>query len=94
MQTSVEKVYTLLIEGKPVLAFQARNLQEAQSLTREAWLRDDLQQLKSQDAALWDGKAPLRVRLADEAETGRYERETKAMPPDPDELAIVYFIDL
>ena len=94
MQTSVEKLYTLVIEGKPTLAFKARNLQEAQSLTREAWLQDDLQQLRSQDKAVWDGKAPLGVRLADDAEVGWYERETKAMPPDPDELAIVYLIDV
>ena len=94
MQTPDERVYTLEIEGKPVLAFAARNSQEAQSLTREAWLRDDLQELKSQGAALWDGKAKLSVRLANDAEAGRYERETNALPPDPDELAVVYLIDL
>ena len=94
MQTRVEKVYTLEIEGKPVLTFEAQNLQEAQSLTREAWLRDDLQELKSQGAALWDGKARLSVRLADSAEAGRYERESKTLPQDPDEMAIVYLIEL
>jgi len=94
MQTAGERCYTLEIAGKPVLAFSARNSQEAQSLTREAWLRDDLRQLRSQGAGLWDGKSRLSVRLADDAEAGQYERETKAISPDPDELAIVYLIDL
>jgi hypothetical protein len=94
MQTTRENVYTLEIAGKPVLAFAARNFQEAQSLTRETWLRDDLRQLRSQSAALWDGKARLSVRLANDAEAGRYQRESKILPPDPDELAIVYLVDL
>ena len=94
MQTLRENVYTLEIAGKPVLAFAAGNSREAQSLAREAWLCDDLQQMRSQGATLWDGKARLSVRLADDSEAGRYEQETKALPPDPDELAVVYLIDL
>lgn len=81
MQTTRENVYALEIAGKPVLAFAARNSQEAQSLTREVWLRDGLQQLRSQGAALWDGKARLSVRLADDA--GQQERAKKALPRTP-----------
>lgn len=94
MQTPKENVYTLVIADKAVLAFAARNLQEAQSLAREVWLRDDLREMKSQGRALWDGKAPLRVRLASDAERRQYEQETEALPPDPDELAIVYLVEL
>ena len=89
-----EKVYTLEIAGQPVLAFAAKNLQEAQSLTREAWLREDLQQLKSQGAALWDGKARFSVLLAESNEAGRYERESKTLPSEPEELAIVNLVEL
>ena len=94
MQTADERCYTLEITGRAVLAFAARNLPEAQSLTREAWLRDDLRQLRSQGRALWDGMAPLRVRLADDVEASRYERESKNVPSDADELAIVYLVEL
>ena len=94
MQTADERVYTLEIAGKPVLTFAARNLPEAQSLAREAWLRDDLQELRSQGAALWDGKARLSVRNANDVEASRYQRESKNVPADPDELAIVYLVEL
>ena len=89
-----EMIYALEVSGKSVLTFAARNLSEAQGLTREAWLQDDLRQLRSHGKALWDGMARLTVRIADTAEAGRYERESKTVPRDADELAIVYLVEL
>jgi hypothetical protein len=93
MRASEERVYTLEIGGRPVLCFPASNHREAQSLLKEEWLRDDLRQIKSGGAPLWDGQEKLLVRNADTVETGRYEREAKSLPAG-DDLPIVYLVAL
>jgi hypothetical protein len=41
------RVFALEVDGKPALAFEARNVPQAQELCKESWLRDDLASLKS-----------------------------------------------
>ena len=38
-------VFVLEIDQRPILAFEARSAREAQELTKEEWLRDDLRRL-------------------------------------------------
>jgi hypothetical protein len=57
-------VFTIEIGGTATLAFEARNLREAHELCREEWLKQDLSELKTDGASLWDGKAKLRARIA------------------------------
>ena len=66
--TILKRAFTLLVAGRPIIAFYASNYREAQELTREAWLRADLRRHQSGQDSLWDGKARLSVRLANEAE--------------------------
>ena len=74
---SDDRVYTLEIDGKPMLAFPASSFREAQSMLKEEWLLNDLRELKSKGAAVWDGKTKLVVRNADAAESGKFARESK-----------------
>src|SRR5262245_422413 len=62
----VPAIFTLDIDGRPVLAFEAKNLSESRELCRELWLRQDIAGLMSNGAPLWDGKAPLRARRSTE----------------------------
>jgi hypothetical protein len=65
-------IFTVEIDGKPIVAFEAKNQTQAQQLLKESWFQDDLLALKTGNAPLWDGKQPLRVRKAIEAEVASY----------------------
>jgi hypothetical protein len=92
MKESADRIYTVEIGGRAVLTFPAKSLREAQSLIKEAWLLDDLRELKSRGARLWDGKEKLVVRNARPDETVRFERRVKSA--EGDDLPIVYLVEL
>ena len=89
-----ESVFVLEIDGAPVLAFQAVTHREAASLLQEQWLRDDLQETRSNGAQLWDGKTKRSVRRANPAEATHF-LETKTETVDgSDDLVLVYLVEL
>jgi hypothetical protein len=88
---SDDRVYTLEIDGKPVLVFPAQGFREAQSLLKEDWLLDDLRALRLNGAAVWDGKTKPVVRNADVVEGERFAAGSTAEAGD--DLPIVYLID-
>ena len=92
MREASDRVYTLEIDGKPVLTFPASSFREAQSILKEEWLLNDLRELKSQGASVWDGKTKLVVRNADTAESGKFGRESKRN--NGDDLPIVYLVEV
>jgi hypothetical protein len=53
----LSRIFTIEIGDTPRLTFEAQNLREAQELCHEQWLKDDLAEVKSAGAPLWDGKA-------------------------------------
>jgi hypothetical protein len=93
-ENSTERVFVLVIESVPILAFRARSLGEAMELGREAWLLEDLRHLTSDRVPLWDGKAPIRIRSARPAEGQRYREGLHDASCDDDELPLVYLIGL
>jgi hypothetical protein len=86
------RVFVLEINGNAVLAFEAATMREAMELGRETWLRSELAQLMSNDAPLWDSKAPIRARTAFPEEAEIFRRAAK--DGDIDDLHIVYLIEL
>jgi hypothetical protein len=81
------------IDGKPTLAFEAKNVREASELCKEAWLRADLNVLTSNGIPLCTAAAKLTVRRATEAETQIYrdaDREAQAA----DDLLLAYLVEL
>ena len=68
--TPTAKLFTVEIDGNPIVSFEAINYREANELLKEEWFREDLCELRSGGEPLWDGKANLRSRPANEAEAG------------------------
>jgi hypothetical protein len=89
----VERPFTLLIGGRPILSFVARTFNEANELTREEWLRADLLKYQSNDQPLWDGTAKLSVRASDAEEKAALEQGLKETAAD-DGIVLVYLVEL
>ena len=85
-------VFTLEIDAKPIVAFEAKNAHEAMQLRGERWFRDDLAQLKSGGTPLWDGKGALKTRYASSTERAAF-REA-AGEDQSDEMVLVYLVEL
>jgi hypothetical protein len=85
-------IFTLDIDGRPTVAFEAKNLREASQLPREQWFRDDVTQLESGGASLWDGKAPLKTRYASDAEKAAFLEA--AGEAATDDMVLVYLVRL
>ena len=86
-------VFTLDIDGKPTLSFEAKNLRESWELCHEEWLREELAQLCSHGVPLWDGKSRLRSRYASKDETDFY-LEAAREKQTPDDLLLAYLVEL
>src|SRR5438477_12584794 len=93
-ENSNERVFVLVIDEVPILAFRARSLGEAMELGREAWLLEDLKHLTSDRVPLWDGKTPIRIRSARPTESARYRQDLDHATGDEDELPLVYLVGL
>jgi hypothetical protein len=86
-------VFTIEIDGKPTIAFEAKNLREASELCKEDWLRADLSVLKSNGVSLCRPHAKLRVRLANENELQIYQDEQRDVQAS-DDLVLAYLVAL
>jgi hypothetical protein len=86
-------VFTLEIDGKPTLAFEARQLREAAELCNEQWLRADLNALTSNGAPLCRIGSKLRARMANELERAAYQAATEQAHPE-DEILLAYLVEL
>jgi hypothetical protein len=87
------RAFTLEVDGRPTLIFEARNTREAQELCKEAWLRSDLSTQKSDGVALCDDKSKLTVRLADSEEAIIFSQAT-AVANSSGDLVLAYLVDL
>jgi hypothetical protein len=91
----VPAIFTLDVGGRPVLAFEARNLRESWEICHEQWMREDLTELRSKGLPLWDGKARLRSRYAAETETEVYRQAAQARDGEStDDMLLVYLVEL
>jgi hypothetical protein len=55
-------IFTIEVDGKPTVAFEARHFREAAELCKEEWLRDDLNALSSNGVPLCGIGSKLRAR--------------------------------
>jgi hypothetical protein len=94
MATLLPGVFTLDIGGKPILIFEAKNLREAWEVCHEAWLRDDIERLRSNAAPLWDGKAHIRARYASQSEIALHREAVTGAEPNSDELVLTFLVEL
>jgi hypothetical protein len=87
-----ERVFVLVIDEVPILAFEARSMSEALELGREVWLLEDLKRLTSGRIPLWDGKAPIRTRSARSEEIARYRGGVDEGQAIGDELPLLFLV--
>ncbi|MDE5451545.1 hypothetical protein GWE18_01475 [Bradyrhizobium sp. CSA112] len=87
-------IFTLDIGGRPILAFEAKNLRESQQLCHEHWLRRDIAGLTSNGAPLWDGKARLRARRSTEGEIAVYREAVRDAGQPQEDLLLAYLVKL
>src|SRR3954471_10987125 len=89
-----ERVFVLLVDDRPTLAFVAVNHREAQELARESWLKEDLEELFSGGKALWSETSKASVRMATDEEVAAY-REMAANTDDVSgELLLAYLVPI
>jgi hypothetical protein len=85
-------VYTILVDGKPIVAFEA-NGREAAELCKEEWFRAELSALNSSGEPICGTGSKLQARTAIEKEMAEYRQGSKEAE-DSDDLMFVYLIDL
>ena len=89
-ETSPLPVFVLEIDGQPILAFRAATFRQARELGKEDWLQEDLKRMMIGHRPLWDGKSPIRVRRAEQAEEVYYvDAKTENAAGD---LPLVYLV--
>jgi hypothetical protein len=91
--TIYSRVFTLEVDGKATLTFEASSAREAQGLCKEVWLRDDLDELMSDGVQVCKPAARLSTRPANAEETVVFTSIAGVAEPS-DELLLVYLIEL
>jgi hypothetical protein len=93
MKAVFSRVFTLEVDGRPTLSFEARNTSDARQLCKESWLRGDLIVLSSGGVPLCSDRSKLTVRLATDEEAAIYEQAATIAKPS-DDMVIAYLIEL
>jgi hypothetical protein len=93
MSSPLGIVFAMDIDGKPTLAFEAKNVREASELCKEDWLRADLSVLTSNGIPLCTAASKLTVRRATESETQVY-RDADWEARVSDDLLLAYLVEL
>jgi hypothetical protein len=86
-------IFTIEVDGKPTLAFEAKRYSEAEAISGDEGLRAKLSSLKSGDVPVCGDNAVLDVRLARPDETALYRQAADASQPT-NELMLVYLVEL
>jgi hypothetical protein len=86
-------IWTLEVDRKPTLAFEAKKYREANELCHEDWLRVELGLQRLNGVPLCGADSGLRIRLAWPAELVLYRKAVEANNPS-DDSTLVYLIEL
>ena len=87
-------IWTLEIDGKPTLAFEARKYREADEICHQEWLRVELGQQKINDVPLCHADSDLRIRLARPDEMVLYRQAAEANKSSDDNLVFLIELDV
>jgi hypothetical protein len=93
MKDVFSRVFTLEVDGRPTLAFEASRAREAQQICKESWLWADLIRLRSGGVPLCAAQSKLSVRLATAEETMTFEQAADAANSS-DDMVLAYLIEL
>ena len=84
-------IWTLEVDDKPTLAFEAKKYSEANELCHEDWLRAELGLQKLHGVPLCGADSHLKIRLARRAEVVLYRQAAEANNSS-DQTKMVYLI--
>ena len=87
------RVFTLEVDGRPILAFEAGTANQAKQLCNESWLKDDLTRLKSSGDPLSTDRSKLSVRPATAEEAIVFGHAAEVAKPCED-LLLAYLVEL
>jgi len=93
MMAVFSRVFALEVDGKPTLAFEARNIREAQELCKESWLYGDLTSLKSGGVPFYTAQSKLSVRPATAKEAAIFSQASDVAKPS-DDMVLAYLVEL
>ena len=93
MTKDLSRVFTLEVDGRPTLAFEASRAREAQQICKETWLRDDPILLKSGGASLCSPQSTLSVRPASAEEIIFFEQAAAAAKTS-DDMVLAYLVEV
>jgi hypothetical protein len=93
MPPTLGVIFTIEVDGRPTVAFEARQLREAAELGKEKWFRADLTTLSSNGEPICGVGSKIRARVANEVERRQY-REASQGAPTSDDILLVYLVDL
>jgi hypothetical protein len=91
VRSTISRVFTLEVDGRPILAFAATRLSEARQICKEAWLLDDLAALTSGGIPLRTEQSKLSVRPATSEEITVFEQ---AAPEPSGEMVLAFLVHL
>jgi hypothetical protein len=94
METVFSRIFTLEVDGRPTLAFEASGTKQAKEICRESWLLDDLSSLTSSGERLRTSKSKLSVRLASPDEASIFSLAANTMEDASDDMVLVYLVNL
>jgi hypothetical protein len=86
-------IFTIEVDGKPTLAFEAKRYSEAEAVCGDEGLRARLNLLKSSDIPICGDNAVLNVRLAHPDEAAVY-RQAVGASQSTDDLMLVYLVEV
>jgi hypothetical protein len=91
--TDFSRVFTLLVDGRPKLSFEASSVRQAMEIRKEPWLRDDLTSQTSNGIPLCSAKSKLSVRPANVEEAIMFNQAASVAKPS-DEILLAYLVEL
>jgi hypothetical protein len=89
MASPLGLVFTIEVDGKPTVTFEARQLREAAELCQEEWMRADL----NTGVPLCGIGSKLRARMANEVERTAYQEAAQQAAPT-DDILLAYLVEL
>jgi hypothetical protein len=93
MNDAFSRVFTLEVDDRPTLAFEANRTREAQKICNGAWLRDDLIALSSGGVPICGDRSKLSVRPATDEEVVIYEQAAEEAKPS-DDMVLAFLMEL
>ena len=94
MKAAFSRVFTLEVDGRPILAFEASGTKEARQLCQELWLHNDLSISTSGGVRLRTAKSILSVRLASPDEATVFGLVANMTKNSSEDMVLAYLVDL